>query len=287
MVVAFHARLPGFSGGFAGVDVFFVLSGYLITRLLLGELAATGSLDVGAFYARRARRLLPALGLLLVSLAVFVWPFVSAFDQRGIGTGMAAAALFSANMLFYRRAQDYFADTRRPDLLTHTWSLSVEEQFYAVWPLFLMIAFILTRKLRIRWLLPTGVAAVAIVSFTATVANAANHDAAFYWPTSRMWELGLGALLALALQEGFVGGIVSDVVGIVGLAAVAVSAFLITASSAGITWHLLLPTVGTVAIILNVSRANSSLVRIGARWTGLLWLVLMALSCVGHCTKVR
>src|SRR5438128_935369 len=98
MVVAFHAREQGFGGGFVGVDVFFVISGYLITRLLLRELDSSGSISFRGFYARRARRLLPALGALLVTMAVVVWPLLpTAYERRQLATSVVFASLFSAN----------------------------------------------------------------------------------------------------------------------------------------------------------------------------------------------
>jgi peptidoglycan/LPS O-acetylase OafA/YrhL len=256
MVVAFHARVPGFGGGFAGVDVFFVISGYLITRLLLRELDTTGRISFSGFYARRARRLLPALGALLVTMAVVVWPLLpAAYERRGLATSIVFASLFSANLLFYHRAQDYFADSSRPDPLTHTWSLSVEEQFYLVWPALLLLAARLARPLRARWLPLAFIVLIGVASFASAVISRSNPDWVFYSPTSRMWELALGAALGYALERNVIRAEVSGLVAVVGTCAIVSSALVIDSSAPRNVWHLLLPTLGTVGVILSIEKA--------------------------------
>ncbi|GAB47857.1 acyltransferase family protein [Mobilicoccus pelagius] len=136
LVVAFHLRVPGFSGGYLGVDVFFVLSGFLITTLLLRELSATGRIDLGRFWARRALRLMPAV--LLVILAVVVWATTLAppFRRPSIGADALWSLLYVGNWRFIGSA-GYFTDDGTSSPLLHVWSLAVEEQFYVVWPLLL------------------------------------------------------------------------------------------------------------------------------------------------------
>jgi peptidoglycan/LPS O-acetylase OafA/YrhL len=261
MVVAFHARVPGFGGGFVGVDVFFVISGYLITRLLLREVDSTGTISFAGFYARRARRLLPALGALLAAMAVFVWPLLpSAGERRRLATSIVAASLFSANLLYYRRAQDYFADTSRPDPLTHTWSLSVEEQFYWVWPAFLLLTAALAKMFRARWLLAACIVTVAAASFASASLARDNPDWVFYMPMSRMWELALGACLGYTIEKNQFRCAVSSSLGVIGLCAVISSALVLDSSASRNVWQLLLPTLGTVAVILSIERATLTLV---------------------------
>src|SRR4051812_43666960 len=139
LVVAFHAGAWWMAGGFVGVDVFFVLSGYLITGLLARELATSGDVDLTTFYARRAQRLLPALiVVLLATLVIALW-FYAPIDQRPIASDARAVALHYGNVLFARNAVNYHAAAENPFL--HTWSLAVEEQFYIIWPLlFLAVA---------------------------------------------------------------------------------------------------------------------------------------------------
>lgn len=138
LVVAYHAGLPGISGGYIGVDVFFVLSGYLITWLIAYEATSTGTINLVNFYARRARRLLPALAAVLlvtIPLGAIVY---APFEQRPLANTAVATASYLSNVHFARAAMNYLgADTDLNPLL-HTWSLSVEEQFYLVWPLLVM-----------------------------------------------------------------------------------------------------------------------------------------------------
>ncbi|MBV9344794.1 MAG: acyltransferase [Gammaproteobacteria bacterium] len=141
LVVAFHCGIPLLAGGFVGVDVFFVLSGYLITELLVTELRRTGSINLASFYARRVRRLLPASVLmLLVTLgasAVLFAPQELDFAARA----GRASALYLANLFFALDAKDYFAPDVRSNPMLHMWSLAVEEQFYVFWPVILLTTF--------------------------------------------------------------------------------------------------------------------------------------------------
>src|SRR6185312_8188961 len=132
LVVAFHLGVPFLSGGFVGVDVFFVLSGFLITGLLVDELRATGRISLHGFYARRIRRLLPMATLVLAATAAATYALVPAVNRGGVGGDIVAAALSAANWRFAAESTQYMADVDKSPLL-HYWSLSVEEQFYVVW----------------------------------------------------------------------------------------------------------------------------------------------------------
>ncbi|REQ59074.1 acyltransferase, partial [Mycobacterium tuberculosis] len=142
LVLASHGGIPGMGGGFIGVDAFFVLSGFLITSLLLDELGRTGRIDLSGFWIRRARRLLPALVLMVltVSAARALFP-----DQAltGLRSDAIAAFLWTANWRFVAQNTDYFTQGAPPSPLQHTWSLGVEEQYYVVWPLLLIGATLL------------------------------------------------------------------------------------------------------------------------------------------------
>ena len=134
MVVAFHCDLPGASGGFLGVDVFFVLSGYLITGLLVREFAVTGRIDLLDFYARRVRRLLPAAALMLV-VTVLVGAYVLAPNEMlFMARAARATAIYGSNLFFAANASNYFSPEVESNPLLHTWSLAVEEQFFLFWP---------------------------------------------------------------------------------------------------------------------------------------------------------
>jgi len=200
LVVAAHAGVPWLAGGFIGVDVFFVLSGYLITRLLADELTRTGSLQFARFYARRFRRLLPALLLMLCVTAVLGAQLAPVSQQGWQADAAAAAALWGSNLLFAFSRLDYFGSDASGNLFLHTWSLGVEEQFYLAWPLLLVVGYGAWRKsgppsrlnlIQLLWLL-------AAISFAACVfITSIEPRQAFYLMPMRAWQFALGGLASL------------------------------------------------------------------------------------------
>ncbi len=134
IVVAYHAGVPGWSGGFVGVDVFFVLSGFLITSILITEREVNARIALQSFYARRIRRLLPISSVVAVTSTVVALTVLPSTSFSSLGTDLAAAAGFFVNMVFAARGTDYLAGDADPSVLQHYWSLAVEEQFYVVWP---------------------------------------------------------------------------------------------------------------------------------------------------------
>ncbi len=192
-VVAFHADRALVPGGFAGVDVFFVISGFLITRIILSECAA-GRFSLAMFYAKRARRILPAL-ILVVSLVWIVGWFRAAPTQfRDIGGGLLGNSYFTVNFWLLRLAGvgGYFGPDSSAKPLLHLWSLSIEEQFYLVWSVLLFALFRLARKLVLA-----VVVGIFLASLTACVIlTPIDPIGAFYLPWTRAWELALGALIA-------------------------------------------------------------------------------------------
>ena len=231
-VVAFHLGAPWLRGGFIGVDVFFVLSGFLITALLLGEYGATGRLDLPAFWARRARRLLPALLLLLLVLgawAAWLAPPETAAALRG---DALAALLYVANWRFVATGESYLASTA-PSPLLHTWSLGVEEQWYLLMPL-LLVAVLRLRGGRTRVLAPVLlVLAVASAALMLVLdATGAGHARVYYGTDTRVFELLLGAALAAAVHtRGLPRPRAADVAGAAGLVGLGVAAVVLTATS--------------------------------------------------------
>jgi peptidoglycan/LPS O-acetylase OafA/YrhL len=193
-VLAYHARIPGLSGGFVGVDVFFVISGYLITGLLLRERDRSGRIDLAGFYARRVRRLLPA-ALAVVAVTVGVSALVlSPVQFPDVAADGAAAALYVSNYRFALSATDYFAADAAPSPLLHFWSLGVEEQFYIFWPLLLIVVIGLWSRARVFW----PVLAVAAVSLgLSVVVTGIEAPWAFYSLPTRAWQIALGALIAI------------------------------------------------------------------------------------------
>ena len=198
-VIASHASVPFLSGGFVGVDVFFVISGFLISQLLFREVEKSGRLSIPGFYARRARRILPAATLVTVAtiLASAIW--LSAVDTLTVAKDALWAVFFAANIHFAAVGTDYFAQEEPPSPLQHYWSLSVEEQFYLVWPALLLVLVLLAR----RRALPRRLVLVVLVVLTGAsfawslISTSSDPLAAYFSTLARAWELGLGALTAL------------------------------------------------------------------------------------------
>ncbi len=202
LVALDHANVGPFDGGFVGVDVFFVISGYLITSLLLREADRSGRVSLRDFYARRARRILPAALLVIMATLVLSVLFLDGAAALLVGEQAIWATFFAANIKFARDSTDYFAADDPASPLQHYWSLAVEEQFYLFWPLILLGALFLLRK---RFGGPHKPA--ILVLLVATVASVAwslystehNPQSAYFSTTARAWELAIGALGAAAM----------------------------------------------------------------------------------------
>jgi peptidoglycan/LPS O-acetylase OafA/YrhL len=195
IVVAFHCGIPGFSGGFVGVDVFFVLSGYLITGLLITEIQKSSQLSLLHFYARRIRRLLPASALTLVLTLGIGSVVLAPTELVFAGRAGRATALYVSNVFFARNAADYFAPNVESNPMLHTWSLAVEEQFYLCWPLLIILGLQLMRSRLALVIILSGLTVVSLalcVWFTAR-----GGTFAFYQLPARAWEFGIGGLAVL------------------------------------------------------------------------------------------
>ena len=244
LVLLFHAGLPWTPGGFVGVDVFFVISGFLITGKLWRESQQPGGLNITRFYAWRIRRLLPA-ALVAVAVISLIGLLVAApLDRSELAADGAASALSIANMRFIGSV-DYFAATSSPSPFLHFWSLSVEEQFYLVWPaLIVLLTWRGGGSRRLIAALLIGVVASFALSLWLTDASPAR---AFYLLPTRVWQLGVGGLLALVGVMGTSRR--AGALAWAGLAAVAVAGVALTAETPYPGIAALLPTAGAVALL--------------------------------------
>ena len=205
LVVCSHAGVPLLPGGFVGVDVFFVLSGYLITGLLLREHERSGRIALTTFYARRLKRLLPTLLVTLGVSSVAAWSLLSSGEAR-LQVGSAPfAATWTSNFYFAFRENGYFDELAERDLFVHTWSLSVEEQFYLLWPLMILLSQFISRRLRKARhgetvLVNLGLVALASMALSLYwMSNA--PSAAFYMMPARAWQFALGAAVYIWTGE--------------------------------------------------------------------------------------
>jgi peptidoglycan/LPS O-acetylase OafA/YrhL len=304
LVVAAHAGVPWLAGGFVGVDVFFVLSGYLITGVLLGELESTGHLQFAIFYARRFRRLLPALLVMLAgagAVAVIALPPSAQGDQA---MAAATASAWLSNIHFALAKLDYFSPGAAGNLFLHTWSLGVEEQFYLVWPALILWSFHgwakansthrdKTRRLKTTMIFITTVSLAGCVVLTYS-----SPQIAFYMMPLRSWQFGIGALVWLYFgdptkNERSDGAAVPSTsachwLGWLGLGAVLLAAVWFDVNSSYPGWRSVLPTFGAAAIIAagahgatsGISRALSSkplqaIGRVSYSWYLWHWPVLI------------
>lgn len=241
-VILFHAGLPIFPGGFLGVDVFFVISGYLITTILLEDFEA-GRYSVLGFYERRARRILPALFVVMAATIVVAPILMLPSQMAPMAESIAAVSLFVSNLYFLSQI-DYFAPASELQPLLHTWSLAVEEQFYLVFPP--VLAVLWRRGLRRTVWALTGVALASLV--IAEIGAAQSADRNFFFTLSRVWELLAGALAAAALRHRSFAG--RDMAAAPGLLMIAGSMLFLGRATAFPSLWTLVPVLGTVLVIL-------------------------------------
>lgn len=250
-VILFHAGFEAFKGGFVGVDVFFVISGYLITTIILTE-KEQGTFSLINFYERRTRRILPALFLVMLATLPFAWLWLLPLDMVSFSQSLVAVATFSSNIFFWRTSGYWGLDNELVPLL-HTWSLAVEEQYYLVFPLFLMLMW----RFRRRWILSSFVVVAVASLFLA-------HWGAFQYPTAnffllvtRGWELAIGASIAFYFlyrnssgQARRVPNIVHEGLGVLGLLMIGYAVFAFDENVPFPSLYALVPTVGTGLIVL-------------------------------------
>lgn len=256
LVLLFHASIPGFNGGFVGVDVFFVISGFLITGMLLREYESTGKISLRNFYARRVRRLLPASALVLVVTLIASILILPPLSIPSVTIDISAAALYVSNIVFAFRATDYFAAGVAPSPILHFWSLGVEEQFYLFWPAIFILVTYGAKKLRMR--VGIAIAAIGVSSFIfATYLATRAGPWAFYSLPTRAWELALGGMLAVfGAKLSKTPYWLAVLFGWLGLAAVIYSGVFIKATAPFPSWPALAPTLGAALLITGGSRVS-------------------------------
>ena len=263
-VIVGHAGVA--PGGFIGVDVFFVISGFLITGLLLAEAARTDRISLTGFYARRARRILPAATLVLLVTVVASVLLLSFLDAINVARDAIWSALFAANIHFAREGADYFAQEQATSPLQHFWSLAVEEQFYLVWPLVVGLVVLLARRRGGGRSVPTRGLLVAILligaaSFAWSVLHTPDSpQSAYFSSLTRAWELAVGAALAVLLHTGrhMRRRWLAEVLGWGGIAAIAVALVTYDEGIAFPGYLAALPVLGAATLIVAGSSPRTS-----------------------------
>ncbi|GAA3326487.1 acyltransferase family protein [Paeniglutamicibacter sulfureus] len=292
MVIIHHLRPGALTGGFIGVDVFFVISGYLITAHLFREMRATGTIKLATFWARRIRRLLPLAFTVLLASAALVYFFIPATEHGTMFKHVAAAGFYIENWALVADATDYSAAGQMATVVQHYWSLSVEEQFYLAWPLLILGAAFVAGKLLprasinrrgfsgpgTRRLFLVAIGAIMLLSFAYGLwVTTANPSAAYFDTAGRAWEFAAGGVVALFCVNRGVGGLRGALLGWGGLALLLAGALLIPTETRFPGTMALVPVLGTAALL---AAAGTQLP--GMRWfSHASWLSIHPVRRVG------
>lgn len=276
-VILFHAGFSVFSGGFVGVDVFFVISGFLITSIIVEDLK-TSRFSILRFYERRARRILPALFTVMAACVPFAYRLLSPDDLKDFAQSLAAICLFASNVLFWGES-GYFDTQAELKPLLHTWSLAVEEQFYVVFPLLLLAAWRLGRPVLLAFL---GV--IVVASLMTSVNEVRNFpSAAFYLLPSRAWQLLVGSLASFVAERArtpaarwSLAPVAGEAAGWGGMGMILLALFLFDERTPFPGFNAALPTLGTALVLLGASDRTS--VGKALAWRPLVGLGLISYS---------
>ena len=252
-VMLFHAGFETFSGGYVGVDIFFVISGYLITTIIISEMAA-GNFTLANFYERRARRILPALFIVMAACLPFVWFWLPASEIDRFGLSLLSATLFVSNIFYWLASTGYFDVQAEQHPLIHLWSLSVEEQYYILFPVFLLLVW----RFGLKWILMLLAVAILIslgIAVWGTQASASKEtvSGAFFLLPARGWELLVGAFVAIYLHSKThsENSSFNQLFSLVGVGLLIYSIFSFDKTTPYPSLYTLIPTIGTALVILS------------------------------------
>ena len=245
-VILFHAGFELFNGGFVGVDIFLVISGYLITNIIISEISL-GKFSILNFYERRARRILPILFFVMFACLPFAWLWLAPSDLQDFGQSLVAISTFSSNFLFWRES-GYFDTAAELKPLLHTWSLALEEQYYIIFPIFLLIIW----RLKIKFILFVFSLIFLASLFLAQLGSYYSPSASFYLLPTRGWELLIGVFLAFYLnhKEYFKSQVTNQLLSLVGFGMICYSIFFFNENTPFPSLFTLIPTIGTGLLIL-------------------------------------
>lgn len=275
-VIFYHAQIvllgkDWFVGGFIGVDVFFVISGYLITRIILSELYETGSFNFLSFYERRARRILPVLFLVIFVSTPYAWQKLLPSDFVEYAESVIASLFFGSNFFFYYSTTEYGADSSLLKPFLHTWSLGVEEQFYLVFPILAIITFKFFNKHFLTILVALSVLSLLFADFM----EVRNPELNFYLPFSRFWELAAGAILSYReLNHRHIrhNSLIRSLP-MIGLLLITYSIFVFNENTPHPSFHTIIPILGVTLVIAYSSKKELVGKVLGSRpfvWMGLI-----------------
>ena len=275
-IILYHAKMvffgkSFFEGGFIGVDIFFVISGYLITRIILSELQTRGSFSFLNFYERRARRILPMLFLVIFVSMPYAWTKLLPLDFVEYAESILASLFFSSNFFFYFSTTDYGSDSALLKPFLHTWSLGIEEQFYLIFPIITVLAFKFSRSNFLRVLVSLSLISLLF----AELIEAMNSDLNFYLPFSRFWELAVGSILAYAElnYRSSIKGFGKNILPMLGIFFVLYSIFFFDEMIPHPSFYTLIPIIG-VGLIIGFSSSDDLVGKIlGSKpfvWVGLI-----------------
>jgi len=251
LVVLFHAHVPGISGGYVGVDVFFVISGFVITGVLLRERTAKGSTSIASFYARRARRIIPAATLVIIVAVIASYVLLGPISGNATSGDARWASVFLVNVHFAESGTNYLASLSPPSVLQNYWSLAVEEQFYLVYPAIVLVVAALSTRLSFRRRLGVVLCAAVIASLIYSIVQTHSHPAAAYFSVlPRVWELAIGGLVAVCTVElRRLSAPIAAAMSWLGLGLILLAGFAFTASTVYPGWAVIIPAGGAALLI--------------------------------------